>query len=90
MFGLSHIHTSAKFDPAKDFETEIYSVELMAEFAEVQLKELGFYVMIRIQYASLGVADGNVYPRLDFSDILFVVCNGEVMGRIRPFISRGA
>ncbi len=63
MFKLRPIRTCAKFGPVKEPESETPSVELIAEPVEVELQKLGFYVMVRVQYASLGIADGNVHLR---------------------------
>ena len=86
MFKLRPIRTCAKFEPVKDAETEIPSVELIAELVEVELQELCFYVMVSVQYASLGVADGDMHPRQDFPDTLFVVRNNGVMGGCHPVL----
>lgn len=72
--------TCAKFEPVKEPETEILSVELIAELVEVKLQELCFYVMVRVQNAPLGIADGNVHSRQDFPDSLFVVRNNGAVG----------
>ena len=63
MFEVRPIGTRTKFKPVKKPEAEIPSVELVAELVEVQLEELRFYVMVSVQYAPLGVADGDMYPR---------------------------
>ena len=89
VFELRPIHTSAKFKPVKKPETEIPPVELVAELVEVQLKELGFYVMVGIKYASLGVADDDVYPREDFSDAFFVVRNDGLVRGYCPILVKG-
>ena len=80
MFKVRPIRTCAKFEPVKEPEAQIPSVELMTELVEVELQELGFYVMVSVQYASLGIADGNVYPRQNFPDTLFVICNNGMVG----------
>lgn len=63
MFKLRPIRTCAKFEPVKEPEAQIPSIELITELVEVELQEFGFYVMVSVQYASLGITDGNVYPR---------------------------
>ena len=80
MFKVRPIRTCAKFEPVKEPEAQIPSVELITELVEVELQELGFYVMVSVQYASLGIADGNVYPRQNFPDTLFVICNNGMVG----------
>ena len=50
MFKSRFICASAKFEPVKEAETEIPSVELVAELVKIQLKELGFYVMVGVNY----------------------------------------
>ena len=89
MFKLRPIRTCAKFEPVKEPEAEMPSVELIAELVEVELQELGFYVMVRVQYASFGITDGNVHPRQDFPDTLFVVRNNGVVGYCRPVLFKG-
>ena len=89
VFELRPIHTCAKFEPVKESETEVPSVELITELIEVQLKELCFYVMVCIRYVSLGVADGNVHPGQDFLDTLFVVRNDGMMEGRRPLLFKG-
>ena len=86
MFKLRPIRTCAKFEPVKEPEAEMPSVELIAELVEVELQELCFYVMVSVQYASLGVADGDMHPRQDFPDTLFVVRNNGVMGGCHPVL----
>lgn len=88
MFEVRHTSTRTKFKPVKKPESEIPSIELIAELVEVELEELRFYVMVSVQYAPFGVADGNVRPRQDFTHTLFVVRNdGPTRGR-RPFQER--
>ena len=86
MFKLRPIRTCAKFEPVKEPEAERPSVKLIAELVEVELQELCFYVMVRVQYASLGIADGNVYPRQNFPDTLFVVSNNGMAGSCHPVL----
>ena len=88
MFELRPIHASAKFKSVKEPEAEIPPVELVAKLVEVELKELGFYVMISIKYAPLGIADGNVYPWQDFPDTLFVVRNDGLALASAPTLQR--
>ena len=90
MFKLRPIRTCAKFESVKEPEPEIPSVELVAELVEVQLQELGLYVMVRVQYASFGIADGNVHPRKDFPHTLFVVRNNGMVGGCRPLLFKDA
>lgn len=89
MFEVRPIGTRTKFKPVKKPEAEIPSVELVAELVEVQLEELRFYVMVSVQYAPFGIADGNVHPWQDFPDILFVVRNDSLVGGCRPVLSKG-
>lgn len=86
MFKLRPIRTCAKFEPVKEPEAEMPSVELIAELVEVELQELCFYVMVSVQYASLCVADGDMHPRQDFPDTLFVVRNNGVVGGCHPVL----
>ena len=86
MLKLRPIRTCAKFEPVKDAETEIPSVELIAELVEVELQELDLYVMVRVQYTSFGIVDGNVHPRQDFSDTLFVVRDKGMVGGCHPVL----
>lgn len=86
---LCPIHASAKLKSVKEPETEIPPVELVAELVEIELKELGFYVMVGIKYAPLGVADGNVYPWQDFPDTLFVVRNDGPVRGYSPVLIKG-
>ena len=44
--------------------------------------------MASVQYAPLGVADGNVYPWQDFPDTPFVVRNDGMMGGCHPVLSK--
>lgn len=90
MFKLRPIRTCAKFESVKEPESEIPSVELVAKLVEVQLQELGLYVMERVQYASFGIADGNVHPRQDFPHTLFVVRNNGMVGGCRPLLFKDA
>ena len=77
MFKVRPIRTCAKFEPVKESEAQIPSVELITELVKVELQELCFYVMVRVQYAPFGIADGNVHPRQNFPDTLFVIRNGR-------------
>ena len=86
MFKVCPIRTCTKFEAVKEPEAQIPSVELITELVEVELQELGFYVMVSVQYASLGIADGNVYPRQNFPDTLFVVRNNGMVGCCRPVL----
>ena len=63
MFKLSSISASTEFQPLKEPKTKIPSVELVAEFAKVELQEFHLYVMVGVKDAPLGVADGDMYPR---------------------------
>ena len=53
MFKVRPIRTCAKFEPVKESEAQIPSVELITELVKVELQELCFYVMVRVQYAPL-------------------------------------
>ena len=77
MFKLRPLRTCAKFEPVKGLNGNAFC-ELIAELVEVELQELGFYVMVGVKDASFGIADGNVYPKQDFSDTLFVLRNNGV------------
>ena len=79
MFKVRPIGTRTKFKPVKKPEAEIPPVELVAELVEVELEELRFYVMVGVQYAPFGFADGNVHPGEDFSDVLFIVRNDSLV-----------
>ena len=89
MFEVRPIGTRTKFKPVKKPESEIPSVEFVAELVEVQLEELRFYVMVSVQYAPFGVADGDVHPRQDFPDTPFVVCNDSLVRGCRPVLFKG-
>ena len=80
MFKVRPIRTCAKFEPVKESEAQIPSVELITELVKVELQELCFYVMVRVQYAPFGIADGNVHPRQNFPDTLFVIRNYGMVG----------
>lgn len=45
MFKVRPIRTCAKFEPVKESEAQIPSVELITELVKVELQELCFYVM---------------------------------------------
>lgn len=87
MFELRPIRACAELKSVKELEAEMPSVELIAKLVEVELREICFYVVICIEDAPLGVADGNVHPRQDFPDTLFIVRNNGVVGGCRsvPF-----
>ena len=89
MFEVRPIGTRTKFKPVKEPEAKMPSVELVAELVEVELEELRFYVMISVQYAPFGIADGNVHPRQDFPDTLFVICNDSLMRGCHPVLFKG-
>lgn len=89
MFEVRPIGTRTKFKPVKEPESEIPSVEFVAELVEAELEELRFYVMVSVQYAPLGVADDNVYPWQDFPDTPFVVRNDGMMGGCHPVLFKG-
>ncbi len=89
MFEVRPIGTRTKFKPVKEPESEIPSVELVAELVEVELEELRFYVMVSVQYAPLGVADGDVHPGEDFPDALFVVRNDRLVRGCHPVLLKG-
>lgn len=89
MFELRPIRACAKFESVKEPEAEIPSVELIAELVEVELQELGLYVMGGVEHTSRGVADGNVHPRQDFPDTLFVVRNEGMVRGCRPILFKG-
>ena len=80
MFKVRPIRTCAKFEPVKESEAQKPSVELITELVKVELQELCFYVMVRVQYAPFGIADGNVHPRQNFPDTLFVIRNYGMVG----------
>lgn len=80
------INTYAKFESVKELETEILSVELATEPVEIQPKELGLYVVARVQKVSLGVADDKCVPAASLPDILFVVCNDGMAGGRRRLV----
>ena len=90
MFKVRPIRTCAKFEPVKESEAQIPSVELITELVKVELQELCFYVMVRVQYAPFGIADGNVHPRQNFPRHSF--CHPQLRhgGRLslRPFQER--
>ena len=89
MFEVRPIGTRTKFKPVKKPEADIPSVELVAELVEVELEELRFYVMVSVQYAPFGVADGNVHPRQDFPDALFVIRNDSLVRGCHPVLFKG-
>ena len=86
MFEVRPIGTRTKFKPVKKPEAEKLSAELITELVEVELEEPCFYVMVSVQYAPFGIADGNVHPWLDFSDTLFVVRNDNLMRGCHPVL----
>ena len=63
MFKVRPIRTCAKFEPVKESEAQIPSVELITELVKVELQEFRLYVMVGVKDAPLGVADGDMYPR---------------------------
>ena len=89
MFEVRPIGTRTKFKPVKKPEADIPSVELVAELVEVELEELRFYVMVSVQYAPFGIADGNVHPGQDFPDTLFVVRNDSQVRGCHPVLLKG-
>ena len=89
MFEVRPIGTRTKFKPVKKPEADIPSVELVAELVEVELEELRFYVMVSVQYAPFGIADGNVHPRQDFPDALFVIRNDSQVRGCHPVLFKG-
>ena len=89
MFEVRPIGTRTKFKPVKEPESEIPPVELVAGLVEVELEELRFYVMVSVQYAPFGIADGNVHPGQDFPDALFVVRNDSLVRGCHPVLLKG-
>ena len=89
MFEVRPIGTRTEFKPVKKPAAEIPPVELVAELVEVQLEELRFYVVVSVQYAPFGVADGNVHPRQDFPDALFVIRNDSLVRGCHPVLFKG-
>lgn len=89
MFEVRPIGTRTKFKPVEEPESEIPSVEFVAELVEVELEELRFYVMVSVQYAPFGIADGNVHPGQDFPDTLFVVRNDSLVRGCHPVLFKG-
>ena len=63
MFKIRPVGTSAKLKPIEKVETEMSSVELIAELIEIELQEVCFDIVIRVKNATFGIADGYVYPR---------------------------
>ncbi len=55
MFELRPIRTCEKFESVKELEIEMPSVKLIARLVEVQLKEFGFYVIVRVRYVFLAL-----------------------------------
>jgi hypothetical protein len=51
--------------------SKVSSVEHVAEFVEVILNKFRFSTVICVQKKPLGVADGDMYPWENFSDVLF-------------------
>lgn len=45
--------------------------------------------MVSVQYAPFGVADGNVHPRQDFPDALFVIRNDCLVRGSHPVLFKG-
>ena len=45
--------------------------------------------MVSVQYAPFGVADGNVHPRQDFPDALFVIRNDSLVRGCHPVLFKG-
>lgn len=90
MFKVRPIRTCAKFEPVKESEAQIPSVELITELVKVELQELCFYVMVRVQYAPFGIADGNVHPRQNFPDTLLSSATTAWWEVVTPSFSRAA
>lgn len=90
MFEVRPIGTRTKFKPVKKPEADIPSVELVAELVEVELEELRFYVMVSVQYAPFGIADGNVHPGQDFPDTLLSSVTTARCEDVTPSFSREA
>lgn len=90
MFEVRPIGTRTKFKPVKKPEADIPSVELVAELVEVELEELRFYVMVSVQYAPFGIADGNVHPGQDFPDTFLSSVTTARCEDVTPSFSREA
>ena len=84
MFKVRPVGTSAKLKPIEKVETEMSSVELIAELIEIELQELTLDVVIRVKNASLGIADGNMHPWENFPH------KGLVLHDIRIMIANNA
>ena len=44
--------------------------------------------MVSVQYAPFGIADGNVHPRQDLPDALFVIRNDSLVRGCHPVLSK--
>lgn len=72
MFKVSLILASAKFQPVKKPKAEKSSVELIAEFIEIELHEFSLNIMVSVQNTPLGITDGNMNPGKDFPHLTFI------------------
>ena len=90
MFEVRPIGTRTKFKPVKKPASEIPSVELVTELVEVQLEELRFYIMVSVQYAPFGVADGDMHPRQDLPTFFLSSMTTALWEDTAPSFSRGA
>lgn len=89
MLKISLIGARAKFKPLKKPESEIPAVELVTELVEVELQEFSLYVVVCVEYAPFGVADGDMHPRQDLARFLLVIHDESLVGSHRPILLKG-
>ena len=89
MFKLSPISASAKLQPFEEPEPEVPPVELVIELVKVELQELRLYVVVCIENAPFGVADGDMHPKQDLAHFLLVIHDNSLVERHRPVLFKG-
>ena len=89
MFKLRPVSASAEFQPFEEPESEVSSVELVTELVKVELQEFRLYVVVCIENAPFGVADGDMHPRQDLAHFLLVIHDNSLVGCHRPIPFKG-
>ena len=89
MFKFSPISASAEFQPFEKPKSEVPPVKLVTELIKVELQKLRLYVVVCVENAPFGVADGDMHPRQDLAHFLLVIHDNSLVGGHRPVLFKG-
>ena len=89
MFEFRPISASAEFQPFEQSESEVPPIELVAELIKVELQEFRLYVMVCVENAPFGIADGDMHPRQYLAHFLLVLHDYSLVGGCHPILFKG-